>query len=285
MAITKRNISDDIINLLTRFKLTDDSRFATIDQWLSWKIDQVRAQLIIKQYNETGVLDNSWLTDLGLVGFHEVNFADDPNVTYCKCDISKTFIPSVVELASPSGGNPDLGLYSIISTCGKNEYYSYPMTTWRNIPSEHTRSKFHYYQRKNTELYVNKKVQNLLITAILNNPAEGYIISSTPVTTIATGTTYIVKFNQIVYNGTVYRPDDTFVGVASATTFSGTGKVVLQDQLTALDETQPYPVSGDMARMITLEILTKEFGIESKQITDIQNDSADDEQKSEAGNR
>ena len=285
MAITKKLIADDIINILTRFYLTDDSRFTDISLWLSFKIDQIRAQLIIKKYNETGVLDNSWLTDLGLVAFHEVNFADDPNVTYCNCDISKAFIPSVVEIAGINNGNPDLGMYSILSTCGKNEYYSYPMSTWRNIPKEHPRSLFHYYQRKNTELYVNRKVENLLITAILTNPADGYIISSLPVTTIATGTLYIVKFNQIAYNGNIYQPNDTFTGIASATTFTGTGKVVLQNQLTALDENEPYPVSADMARQITLEILTKEFGLEAKQITDIQNDSVDDEAKAQTGNK
>ncbi len=278
--MTKKQIQDTILNILTKFELSDDSRFAYIAPQLSYLIDQVRETLIVAQFRTTKVIDRAWLTDLGLVDFHQVNFADDAHTTYCNCDISKTFIPPVISLYGDAG-NADLGLYSILSSCGKTEYYPFPMSTWRNIPSEHIRSKFHYYDRKNTELYVNKKIEQLLMSVILQNPADGYIISSNPIVSgyITAGTVYLVKFNQIVYNGVVYNKDTTFTGVVGKTTYTGSGKVVLNSQYTALDENEPYPCTGDMARAIVLEILVKEFGLEEKLVTDMENDSTDEQTK------
>lgn len=280
--ITKKRISGSILNILTRFGMTDDSRLATIPNWLSYKINQVRAQLIIKSYQTDQVIDQSWLTDLSLVAFHSVNFADDPNITFCCGDISKAFIPNVVSIRSGWDSNVDLGLYSVISACGTKEYTPFPLTTWRIIPKEHIRSKFNYYWRINTALYVNKKVQNLRMLAVLENPEDGYIISSGNVLSgsILTGISYIVKDAQIVYNGNVYAPNSVFIGVTGITVFVGAGNVYLESQLLAISDTQPYPVSADMARQIELEILTKEFGLEAQQITDVDNDSVDDEQKS-----
>lgn len=278
--MTKKQIQDNIINILTKFQLSDDSRFAYISRNLSYMIDQCRETLIVAQFRTTKVIDRAWLTDLGLVDFHQVNFADDPHVTYCNCDISKTFIPPVISLYG-AAGNIDLGLYSMLSSCGTTEYYPFPMSVWRRIPSEHIRSKFNYYDRKNTELYVNKKIEQLLITAVLQNPADGYIISSNPIASgnLTAGTVYLVKFNSIVYNGIVYLKNTTFTGVTGVTTYTGAGKVVLNSQYVALDENEPYPCTGDMARLITFEILTKEFGIEEKELTDLENDSADEQTK------
>ena len=277
--LTKQNLIDSVTNIASKFQLTDDSRFSASTGYLSFLIDTVRAELIYKQYNATGVIDQVWLSDLGLLTFHEVNAPDDPNVQYCNCNISKTFIPPVVSLFGSEGGNADLGLYSIMSSCGKTGYYYLPMQTWKVIPKEHIRSKFNYYSRINTALYVNKLISSLRVIAILQNPADGFLINSTPVTTIVTGTVYIVKFGNIIYNSVPYVNNDTFTGVVGQTTFVGNGKVVLQSQQVALDASQPYPVDGAMARLITLEILTKEFKIEASELADVENDSVDEQIK------
>jgi hypothetical protein len=274
MAITKKKIINDIEIVLSRFGLTDDARLDS--DWLSFKIDQIREQLIINQFNETKAIDYTWLSNLDAVDFHKVNFADDITVSYCDCDISKTTIPNVVTLLGEYGGNPDIGLWGVMSLCGKTKYYPFPITIWKDIPKEHVRSKFAYYHRNNTELYVNKKVEQLRIIAILSSPEDGYLINSAPVTTIAAGTVYKVKYKQIYYNSTLYAPDSTFTGVAGFTTFTGNGTVYLNSQVQSITETRAYPVSGDMARQIVLEILTKEFKIEQTEIPDILNNSVDD---------
>ena len=209
-----------------------------------------------------------------------MNLADDPHITFCCGDVSKVFIPNVVSLRSGYDSNVDLGLFSVISARGTKEYTLFPMTTWRIIPKEHIRSKFNYYDRVNTALYINKKVTSLRILAVLENPEDGYIIQSEPIASgsLVNGTVYVVVGSQIVYNATVYQANDTFTATAT-TTYAGNGKVYLNDQLQEITNNQPYPVSADMARMIELEILTKEFGLEAQQVTDVINDSVDDQQQ------
>lgn len=272
--LTKKRIRDDVFNLLLRFSTTDESK--PDPDWLDRKIDQVRAALIVQSYQEFGIIDQTWLSDLGLVSFNPVNFADDPSVLYCCSDLSKASIPNVVSLTSKTDSNVDLGLF-IYSACGMKGYTYFPMALWKRIPKEHIRSKFNYYSRINTSLYVNKLVDKLKVHAILSSPEDGYLISSDPVLSgsIVNGTVYRVKGGTVIYAGVPYS-DGTIFTAGVTTTFTGTGKVYLNSQLVALNETQPYPVSGDMARMIVLKILTEEFKIEASEIIDTINDSVDD---------
>lgn len=278
MSITQKNIIDDIKNLASKFNVTDENRLN--NNWLPLKIDEVRAQLIVQQYKDSDILDQSWLTDLGLVTFHKVNLSDDVTVSYCGCPVSKTYIPQVITLPTKSP-NQDLGIQMIMSVCGKTSYYNRPLTQWRQIPSDHPYQLFPFYYRINTALYVNRDVEQLRIVVLLLRPEDGYYILSTPITSgsIVSGTEYIVKFGQVIYDSVVYNEEDTFTGT-SVTTFTGAGKVYLENQKVTYRDTYPYPVSADMARQITIEICTKEFGIEKGQLTDNINDSKDDVQKS-----
>lgn len=277
MAATKKNIIDSIKIIATRFQPTDESRID--DDWISYKIDQVRAELITKQYLATGIIDYTWLSDGSLLPFYVVNRADNPTIT-CDCDISKASIPQTLSLIDKDG-NLDFGIYSLISPCGKTTYYPKRMSQWRFTPIEHTNSLFGSYARVNTELYVDRVVQNLKLTAILLHPEDGYVINSTPVLSgsIVSGIIYFVKLGQIIYNNTVYAAGSTFTG-GSPTTFVGSGTVYLNSQVTSYLDTSPYPASGDMIRAIEFEILTKEFGIEKTFIADVRNDSKDDASQS-----
>lgn len=277
MAYTKKNIIDSILNVATKFSVTDESRLDT--DWLSNKIDHVAASLKVAQYAQTGILDQSWLTDMGLIDVYKVNIADDINVSFCNCDISKFTIPQVISFISKDG-NIDLGVYTIISACGTKQYYPKRIFQWRYEPAEHTNSKFKYYWRINTAVYLKDLIQKVRPILCLLHPEDGKFIDSQNITTgsIVNGTSYIVKFGQIMYMGLPYFDGETFTGGAS-TTFTGTGKVYLASQARAYRETDPYPASGDMIRMIELEILTKELGIEREALVDVRNDSKDDAQK------
>lgn len=276
MSISKKSIIDNIDILLTKFSKSDDSRLD--DDFLSAKIDEIRAQLIIAQFKITNVIDQTWQQDLGEVTFHDVNFADNNEIDYCNCDISKAFIPQIISLEL-GNGNQDLGL-SVFGVCGKKKFYPYALTSWMEVPPEHTRSLFNYYARINTALYKNKK-GNARIVAVLQNPEDAYVINSAPVVSgnIQTGVVYLVKYNQIIYNGVVYLKNTTFTGVVGVTTYTGTGLVYLNTQAEAFTDLDNYPVTGDMARQIVIEICTKEFNIERSQIIDVKNDSTDDAAK------
>jgi len=280
MDITQKTISDDIYSLLNKFKRTDENRVP--EPWMYHKINQVRADLMVRQYRETDIIDQSWYSDLGLVDFHEVNIADDVNAAYCDCPISKAYVPQVITLPTKSI-NQDLGFQMIMSACAKKtRYYNRSISQWNYIPKEHTYSLFRFYSRINTAMYVNAKVDQLRIVALLANPEQGFYTKSLPIASgsIVSGTSYIVVGDQIIYNAVIYNDGDTFTGTAT-TIFAGSGKVYLESQKTAYIETYPYPVSAEMARQIVIEICTKEFGIEKGQIADDTNDSEDDTQKSE----
>lgn len=277
MAQTLKNISDSIRNILTKFGITDDSRLDP--DWMYYKINQVRAQLIQAQYAETKTIDPTWLSDLGLVSFYSVNRADDPTIT-CACpNISKTTIPQTINLLTKDG-NIDLGLYSVISACGTKPYYYKRMSMWNYTPPEHTNSLFNYYDRVNVSLYVDKTVESLRVLAVLLNPLDGVDKNTAPIASgsIANGTVYIVRGGQVIYANVPYSDGATFTGGAT-TTYTGTGKVYLNSPETDYADVDPYPASGEMIRQIELEILTKEFGIEMKMPAEQRNDSRDDANK------
>jgi hypothetical protein len=278
MQVTKKTIYDDIMLIMSKFNVNDDFR-VDVD-WLSYKIDQIRGELIVKEYDVTKTINPTWLSDLGLVDFHKVNFADDITVTYCGCDISKAELPQLIDLGNPTG-NIDLGIWTVISACGKTRYFYKPQSLWSYTPSEHVHSLFGYYSRINTAMYVNKAVEKLRIIALLAQPEEGIIINSAPVASgsIANGVVYYVKGAQVIYNGVPYAKGTTFTGTTGVTTYTGSGIVYLYSQVQSVRDTSPYPVTTDMARAIVLEIITKEFGLEKAVIPDTTNDSEDEAQK------
>lgn len=272
--LTKKSMVDDVGILLTKFGKTDETRLD--DDYISYKIDEIRADYIVKQFAEDEAIDPTWVQDLGMVRFNKVNFADDINITSCDCTITKAFIPQVLSL-----GRQDLGLYSIISACGKTRYYPYEMSKWMYIPEGHERNKFHYYSRINNALYKNKE-GDARVMAVLFNPEDAFVKNSLPIASgsIVNGTVYIVKFGQVVYNGVTYQPNSTFTGITGVTGFySSIGQVFLNSQAQAFTDLDPYPVSADMARNIILDLLSKEFNIERQSIIDAENDSRDDAKK------
>lgn len=279
MAQTAKSIVDSIFNLATKFSRSDEQR--QDEDWLYYKINQVCAELKIAQYLKTNILDQTWLSDGGLITFHKVNKADDPTVTFCKCDVGKAFIPQTISFLSKDG-NQDLGIYYLISACGKTEYYPKRISMWNYTPSEHSNSQFGSYWRINTSLYTSDFKEKLRLVAFFVNPEDGKLIESTPVASgsIVAGTVYLNKYNSIVYNGVPYVANTTFTGVAGVTTFTGSGTVYLNSQARAYRDTDPYPASPEMIRQIEFEILTKEFGIEMKALADVVNDSKDDALKS-----
>jgi hypothetical protein len=279
MAQTLKNLVDSIANIATRFHVVDEWRVSF--DWIAYKALQIRAQLIIAQYNNTGQIDMNWLSDCGLLTFHEVPPSDNIT-TSCKCPIGKTTIPQTIPLQSRDS-NLDLGIYSLTSLCGRYGYYPMPIQRWLNIPSEHVMSNFKYYFRINSQLYVSNTPTQLRLIGIFLNPIEGKLINSAPVASgsIVLNTVYYVSTfgGSVIYSNVSYAPGTTFTGGASANFTTTNGLVYLNSQVASYSDVDPFPCSGDMIRQIELEILTKEFNIEKAQLTDVRNDSVDDANK------
>lgn len=275
---TRKNIVDSILILATRFSRTDETRLD--EDYLSFLVEQTRASEILKEYNITGIIDQNWLVDFGIYDLTKVNFADDPNVDFCECDIMKAEIPKTINLTAIGEGNLDLGL-KVISACGSRSYTMYPLERWRMVPKEHVRSKFYYYQRFGNIIYVNKMVNSLRFIGIPET-TDGLIIKKTlPVNSgsIKQGVVYMVKgaSGAVTYDSVIYLPGSTFTGTAT-TTFTALGgcKVYYNNFEYTMTDEDPYPVSPHLARQIVISILTTELQIEKQQAVDVVNDSADD---------
>lgn len=274
MATTKKKIVDAIFILAERFSRTDESRLD--EDYLGDLVDKVRVSEILKEYNVTKVIDQNWLVDFGTIKLYKVNIADDPNVDFCECDIMKAEIPEIINLTSLGDGNLDLGL-KVLSACGKTSYFAYPLESWKLIPKEHVRSKFHYYQRFGATIYVNKLVNNLRFYGIPASTDGLKIKKTLPVTEIKSGVVYMVKgTGSVTYNSITYLPGQTFTGVTGQTTFTGSASVYFNNYEADMTDKDQYPVSAHLARQIIISILTTELQIERQQVSDVVNDSVDD---------
>ena len=276
--MTRKNIVDLILILATKFRESDDSRFD--EDALAAMVENARVTEIINEYNDTGIIDQNWLLDFGIYSLTRINFADDPIVDFCSCDIMKAEIPSVMNLTALGEGNLDLGL-KVLSACGTKEYSYYSIEFWKNLPKEHTRSKFSYYQRFGNDIYVNKLVNNLRFIGIPET-TEGLMIKKTlPVISgsIKTGIVYIVKgTGGLNYNSVFYLPNQTFTGVSGVSVFTATGtaQAFYNNYEVEMTENDRYPVSAHLARQIIISILSTELQIEKQQVADVVNDSTDD---------
>lgn len=273
---TKKGIIDFILNIANRYKVTDEQRIDV--DILSYMIDIVAAELKVKQYIATKQIDHVWLSSPMILNFHRTNYADNQTITD-DCIISKATIPQTIQLISMDA-NKDLGIFSLTSLSGKKNYSFDRISRWKNLPPEHTYSLMCWYDRINTDIFVNTDVDRLLLTAVLANPEDGFINNSQsiPSGSLVNGTVYRNKFSQIVYDNSVIPPNTVFTATATAT-FSGIGKVYLNSEVTSFRDTSPYPASGDMIRQIQIQILTTEFKIEQGELLDVRNDSVDDANK------
>lgn len=274
---TKKNMIDSIQKLLTRFNITDEHRVSS--NYLNYKIDQVRSHFINEQFAITQKIDPTWLSAPMIINFHKTNYADNLTVTD-NATVSKATIPQIISLAYSKDGNRDLGIFRLVSLKNRQQYYFKRSFQWTYQTADHTNSLFKYYDRVNTTLLVNDDPDQLLLTAILLHPEDGFVNNTSPISSgsLVNGTVYIVKGAQIVYDGDVIAPNATFTAGAVAT-FTGTGLVYLNSEVSSFRDTDPYPASAEMMRNIETDILTREFAIEKGQLTDVRNDSTDDSNK------
>lgn len=273
--MTGKEITYTIIDLLTRFGYTDDSRLEPEN--INFMRDNARNYLISQEYRMTKKIDPAWLQDLGFILATPVNYDDDSSVPYCECILSKVTLPETLSLFNPNS-NVDEAV-KMISSCGTRQFYPYNLELLQQIPKEHTRNQFYYFCAVGNAYYINKQVEKVRVLAALSRPSDAAVINTEYVLTgnLVVGTSYTVKKAQIVHNGLGYNVGQTFTAVNA--NYTGNGYVVPTSRTSSYTEDSPYPVQGDMARLIILEVLTKEFAIEESKITDIKNSSADDEQE------
>lgn len=274
--MTLREIVYDAITVLSKGKYTDDSRLDdNASGFLSYKIREKRAQEIRNIYDKLRMVDPVWLQDYGIVDVTEVNTADDVTATLCKCKIGKVSLPRVISLTGNQGMNPDLGIYSVRSSCGTHEYYYKSLPQLQYFVDDEVRSRFKYYARVMDSLYLIPFVKQIRPLLILENPLDGFVNDTENKKSgdLIIGTSYTVYGSQIVHNGIGYAVGATFTAVNA--TFTGNGQVRLTNPRRQMTDLDPYPIGQEMADKIVLRILTEDFQIEKTEIASVDNKSND----------
>jgi len=271
----------DIITILTKASFTDESRLDP--DYIGYKIDEKRAKEIRDSYNRQQLIDPIWIQDYGVFDTTEVNYADDKTFTYLDCKLAKATLPQTISFGNGLASINNLGDYSFRSINGREEYFfrqnSKLMEILSDLPKSHPLRKFAYYSRVGDARYFVSKDADIVpaklrAMLILENPLDGYVLTTENVTTLTIGTQYEVVSDQITHNSVIYLAGSTFTAVN--TTFTGIGKVQHLNQKRRMTNNDPYPFSKSQMEVVILKLLTQEYGIEASRVAEIRNNSQDE---------
>jgi hypothetical protein len=279
--MTRQEIIFDIIMILTKAGFTDDSRLEP--DYIGYKIDEKRAKEIRDSYNRNSLIDPMWLQDYGVIDFTEVNYADDKSFSFLDCKLAKATLPAVISFQNSLSSANNLGVYSLRSLSGREEYFfeehSKLMDILTDLPTSDPLRKFSYYTKIHNAIYAVSKDQDkvpekLRAILILERPLEGYFLTTENVTVLIVGTLYEVVAGQIIHNSIPYNEGQSFTAVDES--FTGTGLVQYKNQKRPLNNEDPYPFSASQMEVVILKLLTQEYGIEATRIAEIRNNSQDE---------
>jgi hypothetical protein len=251
---------------------SEDSRLD--DSFLAYKINEYRALLIQKKYAETREIDPIWLQSIPISQFTCVGTGDDPNVLGETTRLGKCTLPAVVSLPR------NLGLYRMSSSSRQKQIYPttehefYMMLETGDDRLRH----FEYYYPIGKSHYIYPYREKGTATCILENPleAQGKLTEIISNGNLLAGTDYIVTQEAIVYGGVMYLPGQLLTAsTTNGSFYEGSGVLFLKNKLYTLDTRDDYPCDAGMAEMIIIEVLTKDFKLESSFVTDLRQDFAD----------
>lgn len=257
--------------ILTKSGYTDDSRLD--EDYIGYKVDEYRAIGIRQTFSRHPVIEPIWVQDLLLTDTTPVNTSDDDSVAICRCEMSKVTLPPIVSLSAQASNTNDVGVVDILSGCGTYNHFYRPIHQLQLLTSDDPTDKFHYYWKIMNTYYFRYKEKKIRPMLILERPLDGFINDNEYKTVLTVGLVYEVVEGQVVHNSLAYQKGQTFTAVT--TSFTGNGKVKLNNRKRQMTGNDPYPMSHTMTEMVVLSILTKEYQIEKQQIADIRNDGQD----------
>ena len=269
--MTRLEIIYDVRMILEGGKITDDSIHD--DDYIGFKIDQKRAKEIRDTFARNPAIEPIWLQDLGIMDLALVNKADDRTVSICECKFSKVVLPPVVMLHDAGSNHIDVGT-TIRSSCGEYQFYYMPLSHMAMLTSSSVIFGYKYFTKVGNSYYLTTETNKCRPVVILERPLDGYVVDNTYILSgnLITGLIYEVAAGNVTYNSVKYFKGATFTAT-STLTFSGPGKVTLQNQKRRMTNDDEYPMSSTMAQTILMKLFTEDYGIQQKQVQDIKNNS------------
>lgn len=262
------DIRSDIQLLLS--KSTQSKNWRVSLSQIEYKVHEKRARGMREEaHRNEEYIDPTWIQNMGRMKVTQVPSGDDPNVPqFCK-EVGKVFIPQVVSFPE------DRGVYRISSSSMKQPYYPIEPSRFWDIPTGNVRSRFGYYTRIGTAIYLRPVPVEINALLILDNPLDGYVLLTTDIESgnLTVGDVFEVISGSIVHNLVTYVAGSTFTAVNA--NFTGTGVVRYSLQKRKMTIYDPYPLSFTLTDYVIMKILTQDFKIEQSNIADIINDSKD----------
>lgn len=150
--MTREELVWDVKIILEAGKITDESRLD--EDYIGFKIDQKRSKEIRDTYKRNPVIEPIWLQDYGIFDLSLVNKAEDRTITVCDCNFSKAVLPPVVSITDNLGNIPDIGTYSIRSSCGTHEFHYNNISKLSLLTDCSILKNFKYYTKVGNAIYL-----------------------------------------------------------------------------------------------------------------------------------
>lgn len=253
--------------ILSKSKITKGSRFE--DLHLLYNVNKYRAKAIVEMYRSTGLINPSWVQDFGVVNFTKVKSVDDPAITNADCLYGKYTVPSIVGLEG------DKGVYRVASADKTKKYYPLSFDRFMSLQKDTTRANWNYFTRVGNAIYVHPYIPQGNMQLIIDDPFQGFSINTENVVSgeLTIGDSFTVISGSVTHNSIKYISGQSFTAVSA--TFTGSGIVQYTNKKRAMRLTDQYPMDHSLTEFVVMNLLTKEFAIEAKEVADIRNDSQD----------
>lgn len=270
MNVKAEDIIWDCMHILAKGKPTND--FRVNEDIIMEKVNSYREMFILQQYYKTNRVDPVVVQHYGVFEFTRINSADDESLNPLSICLGKYTLPRRVAL--PDG----IALRLTLPSSQKRVFKIAQDTLYLMISLNDRRLQmFSYYFEMFDSVYIYPYEDRGNAQVVLVNPLEGPVFQTEKVLSgsVEPLLNYTVYGGQVDYVGTVYDIGATVVGTLGQPFYSGPGYLKHQPQYRQRNYRDPYPISAAMARQIILEILTKDYQIEAKQVADIVQDSQD----------
>ncbi len=265
--MTLHELVSDIMLVLSKSTISKDFRVSK--RHIRFLVNQYRARKIQDDYKTFGRVMPEYMQDLGILQVTKINSGDDTSIPYTSLTLGKISIPPIVSLPDEDG------LVRVSSSSRQMTYYPIEMPLFFDLVPDSIQTKFPYYFKVGIPVYLHPYIQEVNMIAVLDDPLDGYVFRTENVFSgnLTIGDLFVVTSGSIQHNTVVYTKGQNFTAVNA--NFIGTGTVQYQIKKRKMTIFDPYPASIAAGEYIALSILTKEFGIEEKQIADIKNDAKD----------
>jgi len=234
------------------------------------KFHEYRAIEILTEYHVMGEVNPLWIQNYGKTVTTTVTSSDNQETVSSVC-LSKVTLPPVIKLPR------NRGVYRIANSSNQKSVYEISQQLlWNKIEAnDFTVGDFDFYYQEGNEYFFYPKLSACNPHLILANPLDGYVMTTESVLSgsIIADAVYTITSGTITYNGVNYITSDTFTGVSGVNTFTGGGQVKFFLNKRGMTVEDEYPCDIGMMEKIVLNILTKDFGIEQRQVADYRNDT------------